>query len=280
VTTERASEGPILHIVAAIAVVAVLVVAVALLEPIRTSLVAGGFVTPSPTRLGSDELFFGGVTAVGDGPGLVALVSAIAIALVAFRRGADAIFLVIASVGASLITRLAKDLYHAPRPVTVDQANNVPDAIPGELVIAVVVLAVVIGLLRGSGRRAIGFGAIVLVVLLLERTVVRLIPVVDGFDSFPSGHASSAATLATAMILITWGDRRWRWPVAIVAIGYALLVGLSRMYLGVHYPADVIAGWFLGVAWTIAWWLAWHAMLRRWGTDENAGVTSTTPQVP
>lgn len=71
--------------------------------------------------------------------------------------------------------------------------------------------------------------------------------------SFPSGHASGAACLVTTALVLAWPvlsrtDRRW-WTTAGVAL--ALLVGVSRMWLGVHYLSDVVAGWALGVAWTL-----------------------------
>jgi undecaprenyl-diphosphatase len=53
--------------------------------------------------------------------------------------------------------------------------------------------------------------------------------------------------------------------VAIAAIAYAFAVGLSRVYLGVHYPADVVAGWALGTAWVITLWLVWSTIRERRG---------------
>lgn len=69
--------------------------------------------------------------------------------------------------------------------------------------------------------------------------------------SFPSGHAADIACVVTTALVLAWprlGSRRW-W----VALGSALvvLVGLSRVWLGVHYPTDVLAGWSVGVGWTL-----------------------------
>ena len=66
--------------------------------------------------------------------------------------------------------------------------------------------------------------------------------------SFPSGHAMSSAALAFALIVVTWRTR-WRWPVVVVMALYTMMIGLTRLYLGVHYPTDIIGGWFVSAAW-------------------------------
>jgi undecaprenyl-diphosphatase len=68
--------------------------------------------------------------------------------------------------------------------------------------------------------------------------------------SFPSGHAMGSATLAAVLACLAW-DTRWRWPVIALGALFALGVGLSRVYLGVHYPSDVLAGWSAAIAWTL-----------------------------
>lgn len=75
---------------------------------------------------------------------------------------------------------------------------------------------------------------------------------VDGY-SFPSGHALgvATATLISAWAIARWLIHAWNgqiavWTTAIIIIGG---VGFSRVYLGVHYPSDVIAGWLLGAIW-------------------------------
>jgi membrane-associated phospholipid phosphatase len=75
--------------------------------------------------------------------------------------------------------------------------------------------------------------------------------------SFPSGHAMGSSTLMLVIIVLCWRGR-WRWPVAGAALLFAVLVGVSRPYLGVHWPSDIFAGWLLAFCWVTlmaAWWL-------------------------
>ncbi len=69
--------------------------------------------------------------------------------------------------------------------------------------------------------------------------------------SFPSGHAMGSVTLGVAVTLLCWRSG-WRWPVFTGAAAFIALVGLSRIYLGVHYPSDILAGWAAGTAWVVA----------------------------
>lgn len=66
--------------------------------------------------------------------------------------------------------------------------------------------------------------------------------------SFPSGHAMGSMALVTALIVLVWSTR-WRYFTIIVGGLFVFLVGLSRSYLGVHYPSDILAGWTASAAW-------------------------------
>lgn len=68
--------------------------------------------------------------------------------------------------------------------------------------------------------------------------------------SFPSGHAMGSMTLAWVCVLLAWRTP-WRVPVTIVAAAFTALVGLSRVYLGVHYPSDIVAGWTAASVWAV-----------------------------
>lgn len=72
--------------------------------------------------------------------------------------------------------------------------------------------------------------------------------------SFPSGHAMASTTLGVAVILLCW-PTRWRWPVMIASVVFVFLVGVSRVYLGVHYPSDILAGWTAAIAWTFGMYI-------------------------
>lgn len=69
--------------------------------------------------------------------------------------------------------------------------------------------------------------------------------------SFPSGHAMSSMTLAIALIVISW-QTNWRWLTLLTGSIYVLFIGWTRLYLGVHYPTDVLGGWMLSISWAIA----------------------------
>ena len=66
--------------------------------------------------------------------------------------------------------------------------------------------------------------------------------------SFPSGHAMGSMTLACVCVLLAW-PTRWRWPFIAASAVFVPMVGLSRIYLGVHYPSDILAGWAAAAAW-------------------------------
>lgn len=68
--------------------------------------------------------------------------------------------------------------------------------------------------------------------------------------SFPSGHALISTALILSLVAITWRTRA-RWPVLVLGSIFIALIGISRVYLGVHYPSDVIAGWCIGLIWVV-----------------------------
>jgi undecaprenyl-diphosphatase len=84
--------------------------------------------------------------------------------------------------------------------------------------------------------------------------------------SFPSGHAMlSAVTFLTLGALLARLHRSWRLKVFFLglAIFITVMVGISRVYLGVHYPTDVLAGWCLGAAWAALCWTAFRWLQHR-----------------
>ncbi|MGH8174176.1 MAG: phosphatase PAP2 family protein [Rhodanobacteraceae bacterium] len=87
----------------------------------------------------------------------------------------------------------------------------------------------------------------------------------EGNFSFPSGHAMGSMTLACVLVLLCW-HTRWRWPVVFSALAFVLLVGLSRIYLGVHYPSDILAGWTAAIAWSYAVYALVFRSVRPWAS--------------
>ncbi len=92
--------------------------------------------------------------------------------------------------------------------------------------------------------------------------------------SFPSSH--TAVTLAVAIALVPFLAR----PFAAAGIGYAVLVGWSRVYLGVHYPLDILAGAGIGMAAGGVIVLAAGTLIRRAGRAANSHNAATEVQAP
>lgn len=74
-------------------------------------------------------------------------------------------------------------------------------------------------------------------------------------QSFPSGHAQAAATGFTVLVLVLWPHLHSPWmqrAMIVGAIAATLLIGYSRVALAAHFASDVVAGYIVGVAWTIS----------------------------
>lgn len=165
----------------------------------------------------------------------------------------------------------------------VDAARDVT-AMGSTAVLLLVVFAVVGYLFIERKRRAMWFVTVATGGGLLASTVLKYLFGRDRPDvvpqlaavatpSFPSGHS-----MLSAVVYVTLGALMarlvGRGAVKAYALSVALLltflVGISRIYLGVHYPTDVLAGWSAGLAWALLWWLIARYLQRR-GSIEGPG---------
>jgi undecaprenyl-diphosphatase len=91
--------------------------------------------------------------------------------------------------------------------------------------------------------------------------------------SFPSGHATlSAITYLTIAGLLAESQSSARVGMYFIVLAalMTILIGVSRVYLGVHYPTDVLGGWCVGAAWALGWWVL-MTWLQRGGWIISAG---------
>ncbi len=135
----------------------------------------------------------------------------------------------------------------------------------GALVLNLVGLIAVAALLRVRLRRKAsllaatmlsGWAVNTLLKAMFARPRPTLVPHLTEFGglSFPSGHSfnSAAVYLSIALVLASLSPQRWvRWSMIAGAALISALVALSRVWLGVHYPSDALAGWLGGTAWAL-----------------------------
>lgn len=97
---------------------------------------------------------------------------------------------------------------------------------------------------------------------LFKRQRPDILPLIEqGGYSFPSGHSMGSFIFygALSFMLFRLLKGKWKNVIAAVLAGcMILLVGLTRIYLGVHYPSDVIAGFSIGAAWLFFWIMLFH----------------------
>src|SRR5918999_448318 len=155
--------------------------------------------------------------------------------------------------------------------------------------VAMAVLAVAIGVwLWFAGRRTdavLAVGAMSgagLVFRVLKELLDRPRPPLDGRlvhaanESLPSGHATMAVVVIGTLVVLAWPGRTTAGRAALVAAAalWVGAVGLNRIYLGVHWFSDVVAGWLVGGAWLALCMAAWS-----WWRARSPAMCAPPPDV-
>lgn len=210
---------------------------------------------------------------LGAGVGLLLLLTPTLLALLRRRRAGDLLFVCTSLLVAQVLGRIAKDGIDKPRPPRPDHEELHALTDLRTAVIVLVGAAVLVALATRWRGHALAFGAVMAgSVLVFELLAPGIYPAQS--RSFPSGHATSSMAFAATAVVLAWPTRR-RWPVAILAVAFTSLVGLSRVALGVHYPSDILGGWALALACVALVWLAGRALgpgERRPPAEEPAGT--------
>ena len=163
--------------------------------------------------------------------------------------------------GGPLDRSLYEALYAGHRPVLLATARIFTAL--GEPTVLIAACAATALWLRSAGRGRLGL-ALLLIALIgrglseaQKYCIARVRPdlephlVIVKTSSFPSGHAASSMIFYVALALALTAHTRWNRTAAAGAVLLSLLIGTSRVMLGVHWPSDVIGGWAFGLLWVL-----------------------------
>jgi undecaprenyl-diphosphatase len=161
----------------------------------------------------------------------------------------------------------------------------------GSFSVLILIASAVVGFLFLAGHRRIAF----IILCSIATGILASQMLKWGFDrprpelvphhtsvytkSFPSGHAMlSAVVYLTLGILLARTQKNIRIKLFLyfVAIFITLIVGISRIYLGVHWPTDVLAGWAVGISWALLSWIAVVSLQSSSKTLDNAESRTST----
>ena len=158
-------------------------------------------------------------------------------------------------------TYVLTTLYGGDRPLLWSIARAVTFLGEGEVVVLISVAAAAWLLWRGRALSGLTLMAVTIVGRLLiwaqkygigrfrPEDEVHLVPVYS--PSFPSAHSGNSMIVYLTIALLVTAGTRWQRPAAAMAVGLSLLIGLSRVVLGVHWPSDVLGGWAFGLMWVL-----------------------------
>lgn len=184
-----------------------------------------------------------------------------------------------------LMLRNPKDLSDPVGPRWVEEVGRDVTALGGMTMLTLLTVAVTVYLLLERKPHlalflavTVGGGIIASLVLktVFDRPRPKLVPHGSYVytTSFPSGHSMmSAVTYLTLAVVLARAHSRRRVKTFFILVGASITigVGISRVYLGVHWPTDVLAGWTAGTVWAILCWLLARWLQRR-GQIESAGL--------
>lgn len=187
-------------------------------------------------------------------------------------------------------TRRPNDLAELRGPQWLHEVARDITAMGGVTVLLLVTAAVVGYLIVDEKRHGVvlvlvatlgGLGLSTLLKNMFARPRPSIVPHLSDVytSSFPSGHS-----MLSAVVYLTLGSllarlvpqRAVKFYFIFVALVLTFLIGVSRIYMGVHYPTDVLAGWSAGLAWALIVWLVARYLQRRGAVEKDTEPTKET----
>lgn len=167
-----------------------------------------------------------------------------------------------------LMLRVASDPGNPIGPRWLEEAMRDVTALGGFTVLTLITVTAVVALARAGRARQAGVVAMVVIGAELSSDLLKLAYARPRPDlvphgsyvysnSFPSGHSTISVATYFVLAIVLAGlvqRRRSRAMIHAVATLLILSIGFSRVYLGVHWPTDVLAGWALGATWAVVGW--------------------------